>query len=124
MTHVLPQQKVVETAGTKVVEDLTKYLADDLWVQAVLLEDQVELGEEGQELVQRLLGVDVAGGIQVVVGAVLSPALRPGLVVGQPADTLVLQEGDDQDRLDLLLHDLGDALVDPDSDVRQDPSVG
>ena len=117
MTHVLPQQKVVETAGTKVVEDLTEYLADDLWVQAVLLEDQVELGEEGQELVQGLLGVDVAGGVEVVVGAVLSPALRAGLVVGEAADTLVLQQGDDQHRLDLLLHHLGDALVHPDRDV-------
>ena len=124
MTHILPQEEVVQTAGTQVVEYLTEYLADDLWVQAVLLEDQVELGQEGQQLVQGLLGVDVAGSVQVVVRTVLSPSLWPGLVVGQTTDTLVLQQGDHQDGLDLLLHDLGDALVDPDSDVRQDPSVG
>ena len=124
MTHVLPQEEVVQTAGTQVVEYLTEYLADDLWVQAVLLEDQVELGQEGQQLVQGLLGVDVAGSVQVVVGTVLSPSLWPGLVVGQTTDTLVLQQGDHQDGLDLLLHDLGDALVDPDCYVGQDPSVG
>ena len=124
MTHILPQEEVVQTAGTQVVEYLTEYLADDLRVQAVLLEDQVELGQEGQQLVQGLLGVDVTGSVQVVVGTVLSPSLWPGLVVGQTTDTLVLQQGDHQDGLDLLLHDLGDALVDPDCDVRQDPSVG
>ena len=124
MTHILPQEEVVQTAGTQVVEYLTEYLADDLWVQAVLLEDQVELGQEGQQLVQGLLGVDVAGSVQVVVRTVLSPSLWPGLVVGQTTDTLVLQQGDHQDGLDLLLHDLGDALVDPDCYVRQDPSVG
>ena len=124
MTHILPQEEVVQTAGTQVVEYLTEYLADDLWVQAVLLEDQVELGQEGQQLVQGLLGVDVAGSVQVVVGTVLSPSLWPGLVVGQTTDTLVLQQGDHQDGLDLLLHDLGDALVDPDCYVGQDPSVG
>ena len=117
MTHILPQEEVVQTAGTQVVEYLTEYLADDLWVQAVLLEDQVELGQEGQQLVQGLLGVDVAGSVQVVVGTVLSPSLWPGLVVGQTTDTLVLQQGDHQDGLDLLLHDLGDALVNPDGDV-------
>ena len=124
MTHILPQEEVVQTAGTQVVEYLTEYLADDLRVQAVLLEDQVELGQEGQQLVQGLLGVDVAGSVQVVVGTVLSPSLWPGLVVGQTTDTLVLQQGDHQDGLDLLLHDLGDALVDPDCYVGQDPSVG
>ena len=124
MTHILPQEEVVQTAGTQVVEYLTEYLADDLWVQAVLLEDQVELGQEGQQLVQGLLGVDVAGSVQVVVRTVLSPSLWPGLVVGQTTDTLVLQQGDHQDGLDLLLHDLGDALVDPDCYVGQDPSVG
>ena len=61
---------------------------------------------------------------QVVVGAVLSSSLRTRLVVGQTTDTLVLQQGDHQDGLDLLLHDLGDALVDPDCYVGQDPSVG
>ena len=124
MTHILPQEEVVQTAGTQVVEYLTEYLADDLRVQAVLLEDQVELGQEGQQLVQGLLGGDVAGSVQVVVGTVLSPSLWPGLVVGQTTDTLVLQQGDHQDGLDLLLHDLGDALVDPDCYVGQDSSVG
>ena len=124
MTHVLPQQEVVEAARTQVVENLTEYLADYLGVQAVLLQDQVELGQEGQQLVQGLLGVDVAGSVEVVVCAVLSSSHWAGLVVGQTSDTLVLQQGDHQDGLDLLLHDLGDALVDPDSDVRQDPSVG
>ena len=124
MTHVLPQQEVVEAARTQVVENLTEYLADYLGVQAVLLQDQVELGQEGQQLVQGLLGVDVAGSVEVVVCAVLSSSHWAGLVVGQTSDTLVLQQGDHQDGLDLLLHDLGDALVDPDCYVRQDPSVG
>ena len=92
-------------------------MADNLGVEAVLLQDQVELREEGQQLVQRLLRVDVAGSVEVVVGAVLSAALRAGLVVGEPTDALVLQQGDHQDRLDLLLHHLGDALVHPDGDV-------
>ena len=124
MAHVLPQQEVVEAPRTQVVENLTEYLADYLGVQAVLLQDQVELGQEGQQLVQGLLGVDVAGSVEVVVCAVLSSSHWAGLVVGQTTDTLVLQQGDHQHGLDLLLHDLSDALVHPDSDVREDPSVG
>ena len=124
MAHVLPQQEVVEAARTQVVENLPEYLAYDLGIQAVLLQDQMELGQEGQQLGQGLLGVDMAGSVEVVVCTVLSPSLRPGLVVGQTSDTLVLQQGDHQHGLDLLLHDFGDALVHPDSDVRQDPSVG
>ena len=82
MTHVLPQQKVVQAPSTQVVENLAEYLADYLGVQTVLLQDQVELGQQGEQLVQGLLGVDMSWSVQVVVCAVLSSPLWPGLVVG------------------------------------------
>ena len=43
MAHVLPQQEVVQAAGTEIVENLTEYLADNLGVQSVLLQDHVKL---------------------------------------------------------------------------------
>ena len=47
----------------------------------------MELGQESQELVQGFFGVDVTRSVQVIVGAVLSPSLRTGLVVGETANT-------------------------------------
>ena len=38
-------------------------------------------------------------------------------------DALVLKEGDDEEGLDLLLHHLSDALVDPHRDIAQHPPV-
>ena len=57
MTHVFPQKKIVQAACTQVVEDLSEYLADDFRVKSMLLQGHVEFGQEGQQLVQGLLGV-------------------------------------------------------------------
>ena len=87
MTHVLPQQQIVEAPSAEIVENLTEDLADDLGVQTVLLEDHVELGQQSEQLVQGFFGVDVTRSVQVIVCAVLSSSLRTRLVVGETANT-------------------------------------
>ena len=125
VTHVLPEKQIIETARTQVVEYLTEDLADDLRVEPVLLERHVELGQEGKQLVQRLLGIHVARSpVKVIVLAACPLTVTLTGPLMDALDTLVLQQSDHEDGLDLLLHDLGDALVDPDCYVGQDPSVG
>lgn len=66
VTHVLPQKKVVETAGADEVEDLLEGLADDFGVEPVLRQDCVETSQQFQQLVESLARVDVGWGVQIV----------------------------------------------------------
>ena len=59
---------------------LSEYLAYDLGIQSMLLQDKVELGELLQQGVQRLLGVEMAWGVKVGPCAARSAPHGPGLV--------------------------------------------
>ena len=59
---------------------LSEYLAYDLGIQSMLLQDKVELGELLQQGVQRLLGVEMARSVKVGPCAACSAPHGPRLV--------------------------------------------